>query len=149
MTAAIVTAWLHYVAFMFMAGAAVAQLYLLKLLPSFETLRTLVRVDRVYGMGAAGVLLTGLARIPVPHGGKGFDYYLHSGAFHGAAMLFVLAAALSLVPTLRYLKWNKAAAAGSLPAAQAWSASRKLVHIQLGAMTLIALLMPVMARGGL
>lgn len=147
MTAQIVAAWLHYVAFMFMAGAAVTQIYLLKLLPSFESLKTLVRVDRIYGAAAGAVLLTGLARIPAAHGGKGLDYYLHSGAFHGATTLFVLAALLSIVPTLRYLKWRKAAAGGTLPPPQAWAASRKLVHIQLTAMTLIALLMPAMARG--
>lgn len=149
MTAAILAAWLHYLAFLFMAGAAVAQLYLLKLAPSRETLKTLVRADRVYGGAAVAVLLTGFARMPVPHGGKGLAYYFGNGAFHGALTLFVLAALVSVLPTVRFLKWNKAAAGGTLPSQADWRGARKFVHVQLGALAIIAWLMPVMARGGL
>ena len=148
MTAAIVLAWLHYLAFMFMAGAAVSQLFLLKLMPTAEAVKTVTRVDRIYGAAAGAVLLTGFARMPLAHGGKGVDYYLHTGAFHGTLTLFVLAALLSIVPTLRFIRWNKAAAAGTLPDTAAWRGTRKLVHVQLGAIAIIALLMPMMARGG-
>lgn len=148
MTVAIVLAWLHYLAFMFMAGAAVSQLFLLKLTPAAQTVQTATRVDRIYGAAAAAVLLTGLARMPLAHGGKGMDHYMHAGAFHGALTLFILAALLSIVPTLRLIRWNKAAAAGTLPDTAAWRGTRKLVHVQLGAMAIIALLMPMMARGG-
>ncbi|MEC9359952.1 MAG: DUF2214 family protein [Pseudomonadota bacterium] len=147
MTAAIVLAWLHYLAFMFMAGAAVSQLFLLKLAPAVETLKTLTRVDRIYGAAAAAVLLSGFARMPLAHGGKGMGYYLHSGAFHGALGLFILAALISIVPTLRFIRWNRLAAAGTLPDSTDCRGTRKLVHVQLGAMAIIALLMPMMARG--
>ncbi len=147
MTAAIVTAWLHYLAVIFMAGFAVTELYLLKLLPSAETLKVVSRVDLLYGIAAAAVLLTGFARMPLPHGGKGMAYYFHTGAFHGALTLFVIAAIVSLVPTFRYIKWKKASAAGVLPSAQAWAGTAKLIHVQLGAIALIALLMPMMAKG--
>ncbi len=146
MLAATVTAGLHYLAFMLMSGAAVTQLYLLKLQPSAELVKLAARVDRVYGIAAAFVLFTGLARMPVAHGGKGIDFYLHVGAFHAAATLFVIAALVSVVPTLRFLRWNRALVQGLLPSPADWAGLRKLVHVQLAAMALIALLMPAMAR---
>lgn len=150
MTAAVLTAWLHYLAVILLSGAIVTELYLLKLLPSLETLKLMARVDRIYGIAALAVLLTGFARVPIAHGGKSMAYYLHTGAFHGALTLFVLAAVVSLVPTLRYIKWIKAASTtGQLPTPAAWNGIRKLVHIQLGLIAVIALLMPLLARGGL
>lgn len=148
MFGAIVFAWLHYLSVMFLSGALVAEIYLLKLGPSRDTLDSIARVDRIYGASAAAVLLTGLGRLPLVHGGKGLDYYLHNGAFHGAVTLFLIAGAISIVPTLRFLRWKKAATAnGALPSADAWRGLRKLVHLQLTALALIALLMPMIARG--
>jgi putative membrane protein len=140
-------AWLHYLAVMFLSGGAVAQIYLLRLGPDADTVRAMVRADRFYGLGAALTLLTGLLRMPLPHGGKGLGFYLHSGAFHLAITVFGLTALLSLRPTLRYLSWNRALANGALPTPLQWTALRKLVHIQLTALALVALAMPLMARG--
>lgn len=143
----VIAAWLHYVAVILMSGAIVAELYVLKLKPGSETVPLLARIDRLYGIAALAVLLTGFARIPLAHGGKGLDYYLQSGAFHGAMGLFLLAAAISIPPTIRFLKWKKAADTGQLPDATAWAANRKFAHIGLTAIALIALAMAAMARG--
>jgi len=140
-------AWLHYLAVMFLSGGAVAQIYLLRLGPDADTVRAVARADRFYGIGAALTLLTGLLRIPAAHGGKGMTFYLHSGAFHLGLTVFVLTALLSLRPTLRYLRWNRALAQGQLPSPSEWKGLRKLVHIQLTALALVALMMPLMARG--
>jgi len=147
MIASIVLAWLHYVFVMFLAGGATTEMYLLRLPPSDAVIRTLVRADRFYGIGAVLVLVTGLARIPVGHGGKGWAFYAHSGAFHGALGLFILAALLSLVPTLRFMRYRRALAEGQLPHVGDWSRLRLLVHLQMGLMVLVALAMPMMARG--
>lgn len=137
---------LHYIAVFLLVGAVTAELYLLKLAPSVDVVRTVARADLMYGLGAVLVLLTGISG--VLHSGKGVAYYLHNGAFHGAATCFVLAGLLSIAPTVRYLRWKKAAnASGALPAAAAWSAQRKWVHIQLGLFAVIAVCMSMMARG--
>ena len=145
MLSTIVLPWLHYLAILMMAGAAVAELYLLKLKPSDEVVRLLSRVDMVYGITAGAVLITGLLR--VYHGGKGADYYWHNGAFHGVLGLFILAALISLVPTMRFMRWKKALATGALPGEAEIRKTRPLVHVQLTLVALIALLITMVARG--
>jgi putative membrane protein len=141
----IILPWLHYLAILMMAGAAVAELYLLKLKPSDEVVRTLSRVDLVYGITAGAVLVTGLLR--VYHGGKGADYYWHNGAFHGVLGLFILAALISLVPTVRFMRWKKALETGALPSETDIRKTRPLVHVQLTLVAVIALLITLVARG--
>lgn len=141
----IVLPWLHYLAILMMAGAAVAELYLLKLKPSDEVVRLLSRVDLFYGITAGAVLVTGLLR--VYHGGKGADYYWHSGAFHGVLGFFVLAALISLVPTVRFMRWKKALANGTLPSETDIRQTRPLVHVQLTLIALVTLLITMVARG--
>jgi len=145
MLSTIVLPWLHYLAVLMMAGAAVAELYLLKFKPSDELVLTLARVDRMYGISAGIVLITGLLR--VWHGGKGADYYFHTGAFHGVLTLFVIAAAISVIPTLRFLRWKRALASGALPGAAELRKTRGLVHAQLGLITVITLLITIVAKG--
>lgn len=142
----VVLPWLHYVFVMTMAGGAVAQIYLLKLAQTPDAIRTLPRVDRFYGISAALVLLTGLAR--VWHGGKGPDYYWHNGMFHGVLTVFVLAALVSIAPTLRYIRWRKVLeAGGALPDAREVAKTKALVHLQLTALALVALLIVLVAKG--
>lgn len=141
----IVLPWLHYLAILMMAGAAVAELYLLKLKPADEIVQLLARVDRFYGITAGAVFITGLLR--VWHGGKGPDYYWNNGAFHGVILLFIVATLVSLAPTLRFMRWKKALATGVLPDETAVRKTRVLVHVQLMLVALMALLITMVARG--
>jgi len=68
-------------------------------------IRRLVGVDRGYGITAALLLVVGGAR--VFHGIKGADFYLHNPWFHAKLGCFVLAALLSIVPTLGFLGWRR------------------------------------------
>jgi putative membrane protein len=137
---------LHYIAVFLLVGAVTAELYLLKLKPSAEVIAVAARADLMYGVGAVLVLMTGLAG--VFHNGKGVAYYMHNGAFHGAVTFFILAGLLSIAPTMRYLRWRRAAVlGGALPTDAEWKAQRKWVHMQLGLFALIAVCMSMMARG--
>ncbi|WP_028080787.1 DUF2214 family protein [Solimonas soli] len=142
----VVLPWIHYIAVWMMTGALVTELYLLKIGGTPDAVRLLPRVDRLYGIMAVLVLLTGLAR--VWHGGKGPDYYWHNGAFHGVLGLFVLAALISIVPTLRFMRWRKALeASGALPADGEVRKTRILIHVQLTAIVLITLSIVLVAKG--
>lgn len=145
MLSTVVLPWIHYLVVLMMVGALVAQMYLLKLAGTPDAVRVIARVDRIYGAMAVLVLLTGLAR--VWHGGKGPDYYWHNGAFHGVLGAFVLAALVSIVPTLRFIRWRKAAEAGALPAEAEVRKTRMLIHVQLTAVALITLLITMVAHG--
>jgi putative membrane protein len=106
----------------------------------------LVTVDRIYGISAAAVLVTGLLRIYL--GMKGSAWYWHNWLLHVKLGLFVLAALLSIPPTIRFIRWRKALrATGALPAAEEVRRTRKLVMIQAHIIPIIPLAATFLARG--
>ncbi|HSW12510.1 MAG TPA: DUF2214 family protein [Solimonas sp.] len=141
----VVLPWIHYLAVMMMMAGAGAELYLLRLTPNAETLRLLPRVDRFYGITAGLVLLTGILRMY--HGGKGADWYWQNGLMHGAIGAFVLAALISIVPTIRFMRWSKQLDGGTLPPAETVRKAGVLIHVQLTLVALVALLITLVARG--
>ncbi|HET8881738.1 MAG TPA: DUF2214 family protein [Solimonas sp.] len=145
MLSTVILPWVHYVAVFVMIGALMVQMYLLKLSAVADAVRSIARVDRIYGVAALLVFVTGLLR--VWHGGKGADYYWHNGAFHGVIGLFVLAALVSVVPTLRFIRWRKAVDAGALPAEGEARKTRMLVHVELSLIFIVALLITMVAKG--
>ncbi|NGY04139.1 DUF2214 family protein [Solimonas terrae] len=145
MLSTVILPWVHYVAVLLMVGALMAQMYLLKLSGVPDAVRSIARVDRIYGIAALVVFVTGMLR--VWHGGKGPDYYFHNGAFHGVIGLFILAALISVVPTLRFIRWRKAVDAGALPAEGEARKTRILMHVQLTLIVIITLLITMVAHG--
>lgn len=106
----------------------------------------LVTVDRIYGISAAAVLATGLLRIYL--GMKGSAWYWSNWLLHVKLGLFVLAALLSIAPTIRFIRWRKALrATGALPAAEEVRKTRKLVMIQAHIIPVIPLAATFLARG--
>lgn len=145
MLSTVILPWVHYLAVLLMVGALVAQMYLLKLSGVPDAVRSLARVDRMYGVSALLVFVTGMLRVWC--GGKGPDYYFHNGAFHGVIGLFILAALISVVPTLRFIRWRKAVAAGALPTEGEARKTRMLMHVQLTLIVIITLLITMVAHG--
>ncbi|MBK6005409.1 DUF2214 family protein [Ramlibacter ginsenosidimutans] len=106
----------------------------------------LVKVDRIYGISAAAVLVTGLLRIFL--GVKGSGWYVHNWLLHLKIAAFVVVALISIAPTLRFLRWRKALRAdGSLPTADEVRRARKLVMLQAHIIPLIPLAAVFLARG--
>jgi putative membrane protein len=106
----------------------------------------LVTVDRIYGIAAGAVLVTGLVRIYL--GPKGSSWYWGNGLLHLKITLFVVVALISIVPTLRFARWRKALrAGGALPQAQDVRQARKLVMLQAHIIALIPLAAAFLARG--
>lgn len=146
MLSTVILPWIHYVAIITLSGAAVAKLYLLKLPASPDQIRALGRADILDGSSAVLVFVTGLLR--VWHGAKPAEYYWHNGLFHGVIGAFLLAALISLGPTLRILAWKKTLAAGGrLPDADALRRARLFLHPQLALVVLTALLITLVAKG--
>ncbi len=110
--------------------------------------RRLAGIDRGYGISAVLLLLAGGARLF--HGVKGSDYYLHNPWFHAKLGAFLLAAALSLWPTLAFLRWRR-----QLRAEAAWTPDpaqvarlRLIVRIEFALIALILVFAAGMARHG-
>ena len=112
------------------------------------TLRRLSGVDRGLGMIAMLLLVVGLTR--VFHGVKGADFYLHNPWFHAKFGAFVLAALLSILPTIRFVRWRKALKADPafVPPANEIAAMRRFVRIELALIAVILVAAAGMARHG-
>ena len=72
-------------------------------------LHRLKRVDIAYPAFAVAALASGATLLF--HGAKGSGYYLANPVFHVKFTLFVLIALISIVPTVRFIGWSKAAQA--------------------------------------
>jgi putative membrane protein len=106
----------------------------------------LVTVDRIYGIAAGAVLLTGLLRVYL--GVKGSSWYWGNWLLHVKLGLFVLAGLISILPTLRFIRWQKTLrAGGGLPLADEVRSTRRLVMVQAHIIPLIPLAAVFLARG--
>ena len=106
----------------------------------------LVKVDRIYGIAAGVVLATGLVRIYF--GTKGAGWYWGNWLLHLKLTLFVLVGLISILPTMRFIRWRQALRAdGSLPAPEDVRKARKLVMLQAHIIPVIPLAAAFLARG--
>tara|TARA_R110002073_G_scaffold336589_1_gene536484 strand:+ start:1575 stop:2036 length:462 start_codon:yes stop_codon:yes gene_type:complete len=141
-----IVASLHYLAIMGMAATLALEVMTLKGAVTQAAITRLARVDMFYGISALLVLATGLAR--VLWFGKGADFYLHNVLFHIKLTIFLAVALWSILPTVRFIRWNAAAkASGSLPTAAQFNSMRKVVFSELHLLALLPILAAFMARG--
>jgi putative membrane protein len=107
----------------------------------------LARVDRIYGIAAGLVLLTGLAR--TWWGMKGTAWYWHQPLLHLKLGLFIAVGLMSIKPTMMFLRWRKTLqAGGGLPSPDEVRSARRWVMIQAHVIALIPLAAVFLARGG-
>jgi putative membrane protein len=106
----------------------------------------LAKVDRIYGIAAGAVLLTGLAR--TWWGVKGTGWYWSNGLLHLKLALFIAVALMSIKPTLMFRRWLKdLKAGGALPDEGQVKTARKWVMWQAHLIALIPLAAVFLARG--
>jgi putative membrane protein len=104
------------------------------------------RVDLIYGLAAAAVLLTGLARVSL--GVKGSAWYWSNPLLHVKIALFVVIGLLSIKPTLMFARWRRALkAGGGLPDEAQIRTARRFVMVQAHILPLIPLAAVFLARG--
>jgi putative membrane protein len=115
---------------------------------TLSSARRLQVTDIVLGMAAGTLLVVGLVRVFFFE--KGAEYYWHSHAFLAKFGLFIIMGLLSIVPTMEFLSWRDAIAAGQAPAMDASTRKRvtMIIHIELAAIVVILLCAAIMARGG-
>ena len=143
----IVLAYVHFVALIGTASLLVAEHLLLRPGISGAALHRLRAVDGFYGGLAAATLVTGLMRMF--WGVKGSAYYYSNPVFHTKVTLFVLIGLISIVPTVGFFRWSRAAlkdAAFAPPPADVRRV-QMLMRVQLLLLLLLPLLAAAMARG--
>jgi putative membrane protein len=112
-----------------------------------KVVERLAKVDRIYGIAAGAVLLTGIAR--TWWGVKGTSWYWHQPLLHLKLGLFIGVGLMSIKPTIMFIRWNKSLRAnGALPSDAEVKTARKWVMIQAHIIALIPLAAVFLARGG-
>lgn len=139
-------AYLHFVAIIGTVSFLVAEAVLCRPGLGGELAHRLKRVDAAYAGFAVLALATGLLRLF--WGAKGSAFYTHNPVFHAKMTVYVAVALLSILPTLRFVKWSKAAlATGRGPDDAAVHAVRRFIVAELVLVALLPLLAVLMARG--
>ncbi len=112
-----------------------------------NALARLGRFDGIYGVVATLVLVVGFLR--VFYGEKGSEYYFANWAFHAKLGAFIVVGLLSIMPTIRIMRWRRAAAANPgfvVPDAEL-SGARGYLIAEMAVFVLIPIFAAMMARG--
>jgi len=147
MLLAALVAFGHFVAFFSLAAALVLELALITESPSIAAAKRIRRADRVIGLSAALVLVFGFLR--VIYFEKGSEYYFANTFFQIKLGLFIVAALISLIPTLQILRWNRELSQGIAPILTSATVQRmkRVIHWELVLIGGILLCASLMAKG--
>ena len=111
-----------------------------------KVVERLANIDRVYGIAAGAVLLTGIAR--TWWGVKGTAWYWGNGLLHLKLALFVAVGLLSINPTIVFIRWRRELrAGGAMPTEAQVRQAGKWVMVQAHLIALIPLAAVFLARG--
>lgn len=146
MTSAIM-AFLHHLAAFTLTGSIIYELVTFRKDLTLAEARRIQRMDIVFGVSAAVVLIVGLLRVFYYE--KGAPFYAQNLFFWTKMAGFALAALLSIYPTVRFLTWNKTLAQNQVPEISDRDAARiKLIlRLEMLAVAIILLSAALMARG--
>ncbi|MBL8537726.1 MAG: DUF2214 family protein [Hyphomonadaceae bacterium] len=137
----------HYTVAFILVGALSAEAFILRLPVDGRVAKVLGRADAFYGASAALLIVAGFSR--AVWGAKGWDYYAGQPFFWAKLAVFVAIGLLSISPTLRFLRWNKAAKGDPAFIApdDEVKRTRTLVMIELHLLAVLLICAALMARG--
>jgi putative membrane protein len=140
-------AFLHHAAAFTVVAALAVEVALFKPPLSLLQARRLLGTDLLFGASAAAVLIVGLLR--VAYFEKGPAYYWHDAFFLVKFGAFIVAALISIYPSVTFLSWRKSLQSGTVPqiAAARIRRVRLCLMLELTAIVVILLCAAFMARG--
>ena len=146
MTSAIM-AFLHHLAAFTLVGVIIYEHTAFRKDLSLVEARRIQRMDMLYGISAAILLVVGLLR--VFNFEKGASFYAQNWFFWTKMIGFALAGLLSIYPTIRFVSWNKSLAKNQVPEISDTEFARiKLIlRLELLGIVIIILSAAMMARG--
>jgi putative membrane protein len=111
------------------------------------TIKRVAAVDAFYGITSTLVLIVGILR--AIYGMKGWDYYADNILFWVKMAMFLGVGALSIPPTLAFLKWNRRIKSNpsDLPTVAEVKSMRKFLHMETTVLILIPVVAAALARG--
>ena len=143
-----ILAALHHVLIFALMAILAAELVLVRPGLRRDTLLRVARLDGVYGALSMAVIVVGIGR--VVWGLKGWEYYSGNVWFWHKMAAFLVVGLLSIAPTVRFLRWRKAAEADPAYAVPDTEirAVRRFIHAEAGIFVLIPVFAAAMARYG-
>ena len=143
----VLMAFLHHAAAFTLVAALAVEVALFKPPLSLTQAQRLLRTDMIFGASATLLLAVGLLR--VTYFEKGPAYYWHDVFFLIKFGAFVLAALISIYPTVTFLSWNRGLRAGVAPQVgpERTRRLRLCLMLELTAVLIILLCAALMARG--
>lgn len=140
-------AFLHHLAAFAVVSTLVLEFVLIRDAITPQSARRLQRVDLIFGIAATVLLVVGLLR--VAHFEKGAAYYFHNAFFIAKLSLFLVVGLLSILPTVQFIAWGKAAKRGEMPAVapERVRLLKALIHAELAGIVLILFCAAFMAKG--
>ena len=140
-------AFLHHLAAFTLTAAIIYEHTTFRKDLSLVDARRIQRMDIVYGISAAVVVIAGLLR--VFYFEKGAPFYAQNWFFWTKMLGFTVAALLSVYPTVRFVSWNRYFAKNQPPELSDRDVARiKLIlRLELVAIALILFSAAMMARG--
>ena len=140
-------AFLHHVAAFATVSALAVEVALFKPPLSLQQARRLQRTDNIFGAAAGAVLVIGLLR--VAYFEKGPSYYWHDTFFIAKFTAFLIAALVSIYPTVVFLAWSRSLKAGIAPeiSPERVRSVRLCLMLELALILVILLCAALMARG--
>ncbi|MER8971494.1 MULTISPECIES: DUF2214 family protein [unclassified Mesorhizobium] len=140
-TTDLVLAIFHHLLVFSLAGIIGAEFVLIRSDLSAATLKRLVGIDRHYGIIAMLIIVVGIGR--VVYGLKGWEFYVYNWMFWAKMAAFAIVGLLSIIPTIRFLSWNRQASVS--PGFQVPAAELASVRTYVRTAAFIFLLIPVFA----
>ncbi len=142
-----IMAFLHHLAAFTVVGALVAEVVLFKPPLTVTQAARLQRIDSLFGISAGVLLVVGLLR--VLYFEKGGSYYFTNTFFLTKFTTFIIAALISIYPTILFLSWGKALKEGVAPNIPPAHVRRVRMCLmwELTAIVVILFCAPFMARG--
>lgn len=146
-TTDLVLAILHHLLVFSLAGIIAAEFVLIRNEMNASTISRLAHIDRHYGIVALLVIAVGVSR--VNWGLKGSEFYVYNWVFWAKMAAFAGVGLLSIVPTMRFIAWNRQAAADPgwrVPEAE-YASVRNYLRWEAVVFLLIPVFAAAMARG--
>ena len=137
----------HHLIMFALVGVLVVEMMLVRRDMAPARMATLARIDAAFGGLAALMPAAGFGR--VFFGLKGSEFYLGNPVFWAKIAAFLVVAALSVVPTVKIIRWARAAAAdaGFRPDVGEVQFARRFMLLEALVFILIPVLAAMMARG--
>jgi putative membrane protein len=142
-----ILAYLHFTAIFLLFAFLTTQVVLIRQPLDTRTVRLIGRMDIWYFGSAIAALVTGFLR--AAFGAKGGDFYFGSWPIYVKIGLFLVIAAISIKPTMTFIRWRRTMEAEpgwQVPAAEQ-AAMRKRVFIEVHLAALIPVFAVIMSRG--